>query len=263
MKDHGQKIPVLGRHVRDINGCRFELIYGARRLVAARLLAVDLVVEVKDIDDRAALIEMDIENRVRLDISPYERGLSYQRWLRKGHFSSQSDLAEAVGISEAQVSRLLRYGELPALVVSAFPSPRDIREEWAVTLVRNLKNIESERRGIISRARRLVMHREKTGCSAQYVYETLLSSRSAGRMRSKARDEVVTGLHGNPLFRVGRRSSSVHLIIPKNRLTDNLIDVIVRQLQETLEDQQVRRDPARLNGAKPLRSSVVAPHSVC
>ena len=95
---------------------------------------MQLLVECRQIDDRAALIEMDIENRVRMDISAYERGVSYKRWLREGHFASQLEIAKNLGVSEAQISRLLRFSELPAAVVAAFVSPRDIREEWAVVL---------------------------------------------------------------------------------------------------------------------------------
>src|SRR5262245_42306724 len=102
---HGQRQPALGRRIplsSRNDGVEIELIYGARRLAAARELGMDLLVEVRDIDDRSALIEMDVENRIREDISPYERGLSYRRWLRSGMFATQSDLSKALGVSEAQ-----------------------------------------------------------------------------------------------------------------------------------------------------------------
>src|SRR5262245_40063136 len=75
MKRHGQKQPVLGRRIAGKGDYEFELIFGARRLFAARSLGIELTVELRELDDRAALIEMDIENRVRRDISPYERGM--------------------------------------------------------------------------------------------------------------------------------------------------------------------------------------------
>jgi len=107
MQKHGQKQPVLGRRVTRVEGVDVELIYGARRLFAAHHLRRKLLVDVRDLDDKTALIEMDIENRVRTDISPYERGLSYRRWLNAGHFKNQAEVAKALGVSEAHISRLL------------------------------------------------------------------------------------------------------------------------------------------------------------
>ena len=76
---HGQLVPALGRVLPGDCGYDVELIYGARRLFVARHLSVPLLVEIREISDRDALIAMDIENRQRMDISPYERAMSYAR----------------------------------------------------------------------------------------------------------------------------------------------------------------------------------------
>jgi ParB family chromosome partitioning protein len=83
---HGQLVPVMGRKLHGDPDFDVELIYGARRLFVARHLNMPLSVELRELTDRAGLIAMDIENRVRKDISPYERGMSYSRWLRSGLF---------------------------------------------------------------------------------------------------------------------------------------------------------------------------------
>ena len=135
-------------------GATIELIYGARRLFVATKLGINLLVDVRELDDRAAIVEMEIENRLRTDISPYERGMSYRRWLNTRLFASQSELAKELGISEAQVSRLLRYAELPAAVVGAFDSVRSIREEWAIALAKVCQD-SGRRPGLMRRARAL------------------------------------------------------------------------------------------------------------
>jgi len=109
LQKHGQKLPVLGRIAAGGGECEYELIYGARRLFASQHLGIDLLVDVRDFDNRAALIEMDIENRVRADISPYERGRSYRRWLSAGYFRNQAEMAKALAVSE-------RTGALPPIV---------------------------------------------------------------------------------------------------------------------------------------------------
>src|SRR5690349_7685716 len=67
---HGQLIPVLGRPLPPDGTHKYELIYGARRLLVARHLNIPLLLEVRPMSDREGLIAMDIENRQRADISP-------------------------------------------------------------------------------------------------------------------------------------------------------------------------------------------------
>src|ERR1700678_2391533 len=86
---HGQVVPVLGRPVLGDPNFDVELIYGARRLFVARHLNQPLLVELCDLSDFEAIVAMDIENRQRSDISPYERGVAFATWLRTGHFASQ------------------------------------------------------------------------------------------------------------------------------------------------------------------------------
>jgi ParB family transcriptional regulator, chromosome partitioning protein len=139
---HGQIVPALGRPLRGTPDYDVELICGARRLFVARHIKRDLAVELREISDREALILMDTENRQRTDISPYERGMSYARWLRSGHFQSQDDVARALKISAAQVSRLLKVARLPAVVVDAFADPTEIHESWGLDLMAALEDPE-------------------------------------------------------------------------------------------------------------------------
>ncbi|MDY6949090.1 MAG: ParB N-terminal domain-containing protein, partial [Pseudomonadota bacterium] len=86
VKAHGQLIPVLVRPLLGDVNYDYELIYGARRLFVARHLNVPLLAEVRRLSDRDAAIHVDIENRQRKDISPYERGRCYHQWLSSGLF---------------------------------------------------------------------------------------------------------------------------------------------------------------------------------
>ncbi|HEV2444168.1 MAG TPA: ParB N-terminal domain-containing protein, partial [Steroidobacteraceae bacterium] len=67
MHRHGQRHAVLGRRLEPKTGPAIELIYGGRRLFAATSLGIKLMVDVQDLDERAAIIAMDIETRVRTD----------------------------------------------------------------------------------------------------------------------------------------------------------------------------------------------------
>src|SRR5688572_27609927 len=134
VRRHNQLIPAVGRRLQGDPDYDVEIICGARRLFVARHLNVPLLVSVQRLTDREAFIAMDAENRHRKDLSPYERGLSYARWLRKGYFNSQDEVARALQISASQVSRLLKLARLPSVVINAFASPNEINEMWGVDL---------------------------------------------------------------------------------------------------------------------------------
>ncbi|WP_275129251.1 ParB/RepB/Spo0J family partition protein [Steroidobacter cummioxidans] len=235
IKRHGQKHPVLGRRVQGRDGYEIELVYGARRLFVAQQLGRDLLIELTELDDRAALIAMDIENRVREDISPYERGRSYKRWLTAGYFKSQVEIAKELRISEAQVSRLLSYAELPAVVVSAFASPKDIREEWAVTLARRCREPECRDR-MLPRARNLAKKRTQRA-SAQSIFDELVHVDADTKpIAARARHEVIRGADGKPLFRIAFRARDVHVIIGRNRVVPEVCETLVREIRAVLEN---------------------------
>lgn len=241
---HGQKRPALGRAVRRADAYEVELLYGARRLFAARHLGVDLLVDVRDIDDRAALIEMDIENRLREDISPYERGISYKRWLREGYFANQAEISKCLGVSEAQVSRLLRYADLPAAIVTAFPSPRDIREEWAVTIAKTCGD-EHARARIIRKAR--ACSRLKGRYSSQQIYDSLLAAERRS-VPATVRDRVIKGPTGAPVLRIAFRRKAVHLIVSRDNLSPAMLERIAGHVRDVLasDRQDENSDTARV-----------------
>jgi ParB family transcriptional regulator, chromosome partitioning protein len=233
MQRHGQRHPALGRRRDGETGAGVELIYGGRRLFAATRLGIELLVDVRDLDDRAAIVEMELENRLRTDITPYDRGLSYRRWLNAGVFSSQTELARELGVSEAQVSKLLRYAELPAAVVAAFASVRSIREEWAVALAK-LCGDTRRRPGLVRRAREFA--RSERPHAPEMVFRRLVSDENLrGRATEAKGDEVVRSSSGKPIYRIAVRSSTIHFILPRATLSEDLLGQLRCQLTSMLE----------------------------
>lgn len=248
MQRHGQRHPALGRRTAGKAGAEVELIYGARRLFAASRLGTKLLVDVRALDDRAAIVEMELENRLRTDITPYERGMSYRHWLNAGVFGSQSELAREIGVSEAQVSKLLRYADLPAAVVAAFESAKAIREEWAVALAKLCGDPHS-RPGLLRRARDFAKCGQPQ--APEVVFRRLVSDDSLrGRPSKEERgDEVVRSASGRPIYRIAIRSSTVHFILPRTALSDDLLGQLKCQLTSLLEQAPVAPPRAR----KPVR----------
>jgi ParB/RepB/Spo0J family partition protein len=238
---HGQKQPVLVRPIRGESQFKFELIYGARRLFVAQHLNAGLLVDVRDIDDRQAFIEMDIENRLRKEISPYERGMAYKDWLRHGYFASQKDIAAALGVSSAQVSRLLRFAELPAVVVRAFGSQANMKEAWAIALAERCKD-PAVKQKITAVARALESggeHREPSE-----TFKLLLDCEdSRRRARLSRNDTVVRSADGNALFRISYRSNDVHIVVPRERAGSEAIAGLARVLKDFIEADVAMKAP--------------------
>jgi ParB family chromosome partitioning protein len=230
----GQLVPALGRVLHDDPDHDVELIYGARRLFVARHLGMELQVDIRCIGDRDAIVAMDVENRLRRDISPYERGKSYLRWLASGHFSSQGELARSLRVSEAHVSRLLKVARLPAIVVNAFASSAEIREEWGVELARAL--LDNERRPAIIRAARRLAELPQRPATDTVIRQLLTNAPGRKLKLGRTRDEIVRSGGGAPLFKIRQHHCSVSVLLPAQHVDSGLLDRIVAAVSEILRD---------------------------
>jgi ParB family chromosome partitioning protein len=217
----GQLLPVVGRRLVGDANYEVELIYGARRLFAARKLDKPLAVEIRELTDREGIIIMDIENRQRKDLTAYERGVGFAHWLRVGLFDSQEALAKDLGISAAQISRLLRLAQLPAVILDAFAVPLVIRESWALNISEAL--CDPDRRSVtIKKARSIAAVTPRP--PPREVYRQLLTAAIRGRkVRSTSHDEAVKDTNGEQLFRIRYYQDSVALIFSRRNLTDELL----------------------------------------
>jgi ParB family chromosome partitioning protein len=193
---------------------------------------VPLLIELRDMTDREAIIAMDIENRQRSDISAYERGLSYVRWLRGGYFGSQDDIARALRISQSRVSRLLKVAQLPSVILEAFGNPTDIREGWGIEIMQGLE--EPVRRQKIIRAARSIIAAPRP--DAREVYRQLMRAAAEGRsVKRQIHDEVVKDPQGRPLFRIRQHMSSIAFCVPSRAVAPDLIDQMRGALRKILQ----------------------------
>jgi len=229
---HGQLVPAIGRRLVNDPDYDVEIICGVRRLFVARYLSRPLTIELREMTDRECFVAMDMENRQRKEVSPYERGLSYARWLRMGHFESQEDLGRAFSISTSQVSRLLKLARLPTVIVNAFPSATDIREGWGGELADALSDPD-KRDILIKTARKISESRRKF--PARDVYRQLLGAAVQGRKPKLSRhDRVVKGSNGAPVFRIRRQVSSIALILPADSVSEQSLRSIETALLNIL-----------------------------
>jgi ParB/RepB/Spo0J family partition protein len=103
LKLHGMLQPVLVRPVGGEDGGHYELVFGARRLRAAKKAKLGQVpAMVRILDDREVLELQIVENSQRSDVHPLEEAEGYER-LHTKHGLSVEELAHKVGKSKAAV----------------------------------------------------------------------------------------------------------------------------------------------------------------
>jgi len=233
---HGQLAPALGRPLSGDPDHDVEIIYGARRLFVARHLGVALQVELRSLSDREAIVAMDIENRHRKDLSPYERGRSYLQWLRMKYFNSQDDIAQALKISPSQVSRLLKLAQLPSVVVAAFSSPLDIREGWGLDLYKAWHDVRM--RPIIAQRARALSERSVL-IGPHEVYERLLAPvTTTVKPTRRSPDVVIRNPMGKPVLQIRQQRNTIALVLHATATSPASLERIRQSLVSLLEAPQ-------------------------
>lgn len=236
---YGQFVPVIGRPLKDDPAFEVEVICGARRVFVARHLKIPLRVELRELTDRQAAVVVEAENSLHNKASPYERGRWLAKLLEQNLFRSQGEMARELGITPAQVTRLMKFAELPAIVIGAFSSPHDILESWAVELQKACA--DERRKSLIERACQL--EKQVPRPPAISVYEMLMVSRgSANRSGRRGAGRVVKSPTGEPLLRLDRQRNDMVLRIP-NALIDAgtekaITEAIVEVLTGRAPDQR-------------------------
>lgn len=123
---NGQRVPIL---VRPLEGGRYSLIYGRRRLEACRELGLKVRAIVTEMEGDQALRDQLLENQDRRDLSFIERALVAAALLHGDHLAeaerTNKGVAEVLNLTEAGVSQLLSVvrtvGEDLVLAIGAAP----------------------------------------------------------------------------------------------------------------------------------------------
>jgi ParB family chromosome partitioning protein len=144
----GNRIPVLVRATPPGSALPYELLVGSRRRFSIDWLnhngrpEIFLNALIVDLTDEEAFRLADIENRERQDISELDRARSYQAAVNRFYAGVQSRMAEALGLSNSQLSRLLSLAQMPDEVVSAFATREDLRVRHSEVLTPLLRRPE-------------------------------------------------------------------------------------------------------------------------
>ncbi|MDB5686571.1 MAG: parB-like partition protein [Rhizorhabdus sp.] len=205
----GNRIPVLVRLHGTDPDTPYELLVGSRRRFAVDWLnrngrpEIRLYALIVDLTDEEAFRLADIENRERADITDLDRARSYQTAVDRFYGGVQSRMAEALTLSNSQLSRLISLALLPDAVVEAFGAKEDIRVRHSEVLTPLLKRIDERHRLIeaataIAGEQRSLAKRHERAIPPATVLARLRSA-----ARPAAEDQVAGAIVANGT-RIGR-----------------------------------------------------------
>jgi ParB family chromosome partitioning protein len=129
IRTRGQDTPILVRPHASAEG-RFQVVFGHRRLRAARELGRKVKAVVKSLDDRTHVIAQGQENSARANLTFIERALFAKRLEDLGY--DREVICAALASNAASISKMLSVGErIPADVIRAIGDAPGIgRERW-------------------------------------------------------------------------------------------------------------------------------------
>ncbi len=109
IKRDGQLEFGLVRIVENDPSIQYEIIYGYRRSEACKSLNMNYKVRVlpASTPDSVCMQYMHVENKESRDVSELEDAIVYQRLLKDGVYSNQTELADSLCITQGYISRLL------------------------------------------------------------------------------------------------------------------------------------------------------------
>lgn len=167
IKKHGQHQPALVRPLPQNEGVKYEIIYGVRRWFACSIIPEQkLLTYVAELDDKTCTILMHTENANSKDITEFERACSFAQQLHSKIFKNQIEMADALGLSQGNISKMVRASEIFAYegIQDLFENKLDIPIKYAYILSIYLKKPEVLP-SIIAEAMMVINERLKTGHS--------------------------------------------------------------------------------------------------
>lgn len=113
----------------------YEVVYGHRRLRACQEIGLQVLAVIgENMSEREALLERVSENTGRADFTPLELGRICVHALETKLFSTQKQLAVALGRDAGDISKAIALAGLPAAVIAAFDCPSDLQYRHAKPL---------------------------------------------------------------------------------------------------------------------------------
>lgn len=130
IRERGQDSPILVRPHPTAAG-RYMVVFGRRRLKAARLLGRKVRAVVKALSDKDHVVAQGQENSARANLTFIERAVFAETLCRLKYDGDNTVVLAALSIDRATLSKMLSVANLPSEVISALGRAKGIgRDRW-------------------------------------------------------------------------------------------------------------------------------------
>ncbi|RWI36132.1 plasmid partitioning protein RepB [Mesorhizobium sp.] len=130
VRENGQNSPILVRpHPKTVG--RYMVVFGHRRLEAAKALGRKVRAVVKEMEDREHVLTLGQENSARANVPFIERALFAADLARLRYDEDNATILKALSIDRTTLSKMLSVASLPAQVLDAIGEAKGIgRDRW-------------------------------------------------------------------------------------------------------------------------------------
>lgn len=130
IKDRGQDTPILVRpHPQKTN--RYMVVFGHRRLEAARQLGRKVRAVVKSMDDRTHVVAQGQENSARANLSFIEKAIFARRLTELNYDGDNATVMASLAIDKTTLSKMLSVAGLPSPILEVTRGAKSIgRDRW-------------------------------------------------------------------------------------------------------------------------------------
>lgn len=211
--DEGQKVPVQVRRHPSAEG-RFQVIYGRRRVRAARELGQRVKALIVEMSDRDLVVAQGIENGQRQDLSWIERAL-FAQTMDEADIKPR-DIKAALGIDDAELARMRAVWQaIPVDVIKLIGrAPKVGRPRWG-GLVKAFAATESKAAGVV---RKTLSADKVSGLSSDERFARALSALSPGPAARSQTDEMpLEAAGGRAVGKAVFTGAEVRLVVDKGR----------------------------------------------
>ena len=148
LRANGQKQPIQVRALAGDASADYEIVAGHRRhraclvldgIVPGRLSAAGAFRMPQSLNRGSWCLPCIARMRSGPMSPPHEKGAMFRQWLDEGIFAEQGDIATALNVSDATITKYLQIADLPSSVLAAFEDPRDIAVRWSHELAKAVK----------------------------------------------------------------------------------------------------------------------------
>lgn len=210
--DEGQKVPVQVRRHPSAEG-RFQVIYGRRRVRAAREIGQRVKALIVAMSDRDLVVAQGIENGQRQDLSWIERAL-FAQTMDEADIKPR-DIKAALGIDDAELARMRAVWQaIPVDVIKLIGrAPKVGRPRWG-GLVKAFAAAESKAAAVV---RKTLSADKVLGLSSDERFARALAALSAAPAPSQTDEMPLEAAGGRAVGKAVFAGAEVRLVVDKGR----------------------------------------------